>query len=228
MNSPIRRPFALAATLGFAALLTACTDNPAPPPSADRSAERKEERRDERREERREDRKADRADDRSARRSGDVVADFAAMFAGRYDGVTPGNNLHVDIQSAGFHSLSHPYDLFLEVTGQFEGTNVRQAGFLHLEQQGPGVYIGYIPHYDPTITAMSPRAGRFSASEENAACQLSLKPEGDGFAGDNQGQTCAFAIRGAIGNWNLRVEPGEITVRSQGSGETLRFRRARS
>ena len=58
------------------------------------------------------------------------------MMAGRWEGVTPGNRLHADIESAGFHSLRHPYDLFLEVTGAFDEDNVRAQGFMHLESQG--------------------------------------------------------------------------------------------
>jgi len=159
---------------------------------------------------------------------GNSEADVAGMLAGRYEGVTPGNNLHVNIQSAGFHSLSHPYDEFIEISGEFDGTNVRQQGFLHIQNQGRGVFIGYIPHFDPTVSALSPRAGHFSASEANAACWIYLEPQGDGFYGETEGQTCAFAIRGAIGRWSLRAEPGFLVVRSVASGETLRFRRVAS
>ena len=149
------------------------------------------------------------------------------MMAGHWEGVTPGNHLHADIESAGFHSLRHPYDLFLEITGSFDQDNVRQQGFMHLENQGRGVYLGYIPHFDPTVTALSPGATRFSASEANAACALYMEPQGDGFFGEVQGTTCAFAIRGAIGKWSLRVEPGTLVVQSISSGETLRFQRSR-
>jgi hypothetical protein len=139
--------------------------------------------------------------------------------------VTPGNRLVADVQSAGFRSLRHPYDLFLEVSGSFDDDNVRQQGYVHLENQGRGIYLGYIPHFDPTVSALSPRAGRFTSSETNAACSLYMEPQGDGYYGETQGTTCAFAIRGAIGSWSLRLEPGSMVVRSSTSGETLRFRR---
>ena len=163
--------------------------------------------------------------DRERPRGGSPEADLASMLGGRFEGVTPGNKLHVNITGVAFHSLSHPYDLFLEVSGQFDDTNIREQGFIHLSNQGRGVYVGYIPHFDPTVSGLSPRAGRFTASEANAACSLYLEPEGDGFLGDTQGTTCALAIRGALGKWSLRVEPGGLVVRSETSGETLRFRR---
>jgi hypothetical protein len=190
--------------LALAALAAGCTTNPAPPPSGEGGREG--------------------AERRGA--GGNLVADFAGMMAGRWDGVTPGNRLHADVQSAGFHSLRHPYDLFLEVSGSFDDVNVHEQGFMHLESQGRGVYLGYIPHFDPTVGALSPGATRFSASEANAACALFLEPQGDGFFGEVQGTTCAFAIRGAIGKWSLRVEPGSMVVQSVASGETLRFRRS--
>ncbi|MEO8429955.1 MAG: hypothetical protein ABI592_00490 [Acidobacteriota bacterium] len=206
MTIPLRNRRAPASlAIAASALLAACTTNPAPPPSGagDSGA----------------------PPARSERRGSNPVADFASMMVGRFEGVTPGNRLNLIVNSAGFHSLRHPYDLFLEVSGQFDDDNVRQQGFIHLETQGRGVYMGYIPHFDPTVSALSPRATRFSSSEANAACALYLEPEGDGFAGETQGTTCAFAIRGAIGSWTLRVEPGTLVVQSKTSGETLRFRR---
>jgi hypothetical protein len=191
--------------LALAAVAAGCTSNPAPPPSGEGRRE------------------TPAAERRGA--GGNLVADSAGMMAGTWEGVTPGNRLRGDIQSAGFHSLRHPYDLFLEVSGSFDDVNVHEQGFMHLESQGRGVYLGYIPHFDPTVSALSPRATRFSASEANAACALFVEPQGDGFFGEVQGTTCAFAIRGAIGKWSLRVEPGTIVVQSVTSGETLRFRR---
>ncbi len=206
-----QRSIALVTAVLLAGVVAGCTtSNPAPPPSGPAYAAAPP--------------PSDSGTTRE-RRSGDPAATFASMFGGHYEGVTPGNELRLNIDAAGFHSLSHPYDMFLEISGRFDGDNVRQQGFLHLESQGRGVFVGYIPHFDPTVSALSPRASRFSASEANAACQLFMEPRGDGFVGDNQGQTCAFAIRGAVGRWTLEVQPGGLVVRSEASGETLRFRR---
>ncbi len=208
-----QRAIAIFTGVLFTGAFTACTtSHPAPPPSGASYAPAPPP-------------SSSSASPAPERRSGNTTADFAAMFGGHYEGVTPGNELRLNIDAAGFHSLSHPYDMFLEVFGRFDADNVRQQGFLHLESQGRGIYVGYIPHFDPTISALSPRASRFSASEANAACSLYMEPQGDGFVGDNQGQTCAFAIHGAVGRWTLRVEPAGLVVRSESSGETLRFRR---
>ncbi len=153
-------------------------------------------------------------------------ADLAGMLSGRFEGVTPGNGLILNIQSVTMRSLSHPYDLFLEVSGKYRDTNVHQEGYLHLAPQGRHVFVGYIPHFDPSVGPLSPNAARFSASEAQAACSLFFAPEGDGFVGEaGESNTCAFAIRGATGKWEVRVEPGSIAVRNESSGETLRFRR---
>ena len=97
--------------------------------------------------------------------------------------------------------------------------------FLRLEQQGRAVYVGYIPHFDPTVTALSPDANRFTESETNAACGVSLTAKGDGFAGETPGSSCMVALRGASGKWTIEVEPGTIRVRETTTGETLRFRK---
>lgn len=159
-------------------------------------------------------------------RAGDPAAQLSSMMSGTWRGVTPGNDLTVSIEPVVIRNLNHPYDLFLEVRGRFESDNVSQQGYLHVSNQGSSILLGYIPHFDPTVSSLSTRAGRFTASEVNAACSLYLKPSGDGYAGDTEeGPTCAFAIRGAIGRWTLRVEPGTITVQNDRTGETLRFRR---
>ncbi len=153
-------------------------------------------------------------------------AELAGMLSGRFRGVTPGNGLTLNIQSVAMRSLSHPYDLFLEVSGKYQDTNVHQDGYLHLAPQGRDVFVGYIPHFDPSVGPMSPNASRFSATESQAACSLFFSPKGDGFVGQaGESNTCAFAMRGATGKWEIRVEPGSVAVRNESSGETLRFQR---
>jgi hypothetical protein len=160
------------------------------------------------------------------RASQNPPADLAGMLSGRFEGATPGNGLTLNIQSVATRSLSHPYDLFLEVFGKYQDTNVHQEGYLHLSPQGRDVFVGYIPHFDPSVGSLSPGATRFSATEAQAACSLYFAPQGDGFVGEAGGtNTCALAMRGATGKWEIRVEPGSIAVRNEASGETLRFRR---
>ena len=156
--------------------------------------------------------------------SANHVADLATMLSGSYEGTTPGNEIRLTIRSV-TTDPSHLYDLFLQATGKYQGENVRQQGLIRLESQGNGVYVGYIPHFDATISSMSPDVGKFTDDEANAACGLVLGAKGDGFAGETVGSTCMRAIRGALGKWTIEIEPGTIRIRNVKSGETLRFKR---
>lgn len=150
---------------------------------------------------------------------------FSSMLTGTWQGVTPGNGLRIDIDNVLMPSLQHPHDLFLQVVGRFEDTNINQSGYMHLQNQGKDVFVGFIPHFDPTVTSLSPRAGRFTASEAAAGCSFYVTPRGDGFHGETRGGTCALAMRGAVGKWEIELEPGTLAVRHAESGETLRFRK---
>ncbi len=152
------------------------------------------------------------------------VYDIANILSGTFQGSTPGNELRLDFRPVTTDS-QHPYDLFLEVTGKYLGQNVRRQGLLRLETQGRGVYVGYVPKFDATVTALSPDATRFTESESNAACGFTLRALGDGFAGETTPSACAFALRGGTGKWSIELEPGSIRLRNGESGETMRFRR---
>lgn len=152
------------------------------------------------------------------------VYDIANILSGTFQGSSPGNELRLDLRPVPTDT-DHPYDLFVEVSGKYLGENVKRQGLIRLETQGEGVYIGYVPHFNPTVTALSPDAARFSQNEANAACGLTLRVAGDGFSGETSGSTCAFALRGASGKWSIDLEPGTIRLRNVASGETLRFRR---
>lgn len=156
--------------------------------------------------------------------SANAVFDLSSMLSGSFQGSTPGNDLKLTIRSV-TTDPSHLYDLYLQASGKYQGTNVRQQGLIRLESQGKSVYFGYIPHFDPTVSSMSANAARFSEEEANAACGLVMEPKGDGFVGETLGSTCVRAIRGAFGKWTIEVEPGSIRIRNVKSGETLRFKR---
>ncbi|MEP6993245.1 MAG: CpcT/CpeT family chromophore lyase [Acidobacteriota bacterium] len=156
--------------------------------------------------------------------SSDKLFDIASILSGTFEGSTPGNHLRLNLRPLSIDP-EHPYDLFLEVTGQFEKDNVHQQGVIRLERQGSDIYFTYIPHFDPAITALSSGAGRFTERELTSACSFVVKPEGDGFAGDTLGTTtCALAMRGASGKWSVELEAGNIRLRNTVSGETLRFK----
>ena len=160
----------------------------------------------------------------AVRAADNPVFEVATILSGTFKGSTPGNELRIDLRPV-TTDREHLYDLFLECSGKYQGVNVRRQGLVRLETQGAKVYLGYIPHFDATVSALSPEATRFSESEANAACGLTLLPRGDGFAGETPGSTCAAALRGVIGKWTVELEPGSIRLRDVKSGETLRFNR---
>ncbi|MGH9318213.1 MAG: hypothetical protein ACRD1P_14035 [Thermoanaerobaculia bacterium] len=154
----------------------------------------------------------------------DRVVQIATILSGTFEGSTPGNELRLDLRPVPT-DLEHLHDLFLSVTGKYQGQIVRRQGLLRFEIQGKDVYLAYIPHFDATLTWTSPKVADFTEEEAGAACSFNLAPRGDGFAGETSGATCAFALRGAAGKWSVEMEPGSIRLRSVASGETLRFKR---
>jgi hypothetical protein len=150
--------------------------------------------------------------------------ELSSMLGGTWQGSTPGNELQLQIRSA-TTDPSHLYDLYVQASGKYQGQNIRQQGLIRLEPQGKSVYFGYIPHFDPTVSALSTDVARFTEEEANAACGLVMSPKGDGFAGETVGSTCARAIRGALGKWTIEMEPGSIRIRNAKTGETLRFKK---
>jgi hypothetical protein len=151
-----------------------------------------------------------------------VVA--ASILSGTFQGSTPGNELRLDLRSIATDP-EHLYDLFFECSGKYQGQSVRRQGLIRLETQGRDVYLGYIPHFDATVTSLSSQATRFTESEASAACGLTLSPQGDGFAGETPAAGCALALRGVLGKWTVEIEPGSFRVRETKAGETLRFKR---
>jgi hypothetical protein len=157
-------------------------------------------------------------------RAGDHALELANILSGTFVGSTPNNNLRLDFKSITTDPL-HEFDLFLSVTGKFEDSSVHQQGLIRLENQGNGIYFGYVPHFDPATSALSSSAGSFTEREASAACGFFMKARGDGFAGETLGSQCAIAMRGAIKKWKIEIEPGTILLQDPKSGETLRFRR---
>ena len=152
-----------------------------------------------------------------------AIDNLARYFTGYYRGATPGNSLVLQINPVTIN-ISNPYDYFVTISGSFEKTNVREQGLIRIEPQGDSIHLGYIPHFNPGITGISPSVGRFSSDELNAACGVYLKIQGDGFAGETRPSDCARAIRGTAGrSWQVEIEPNRITLRDAKSGETLRF-----
>ena len=155
------------------------------------------------------------------------VLDLAQMLSGNWKGVTPGNELTANLMGTGFTGSTQDYNLSVTILGKYRDTNIWLQGVLHLSNQGRDLFVAYIPHFDPSRGGVGLQALRFTREELDAACSFYMGPEGDGYAGDTRGSTtCTRAIRGAIGKWTLKVEPGTIVLRSVQSGETLRFQKS--
>ncbi|MGH9369737.1 MAG: hypothetical protein ACRD3M_18965 [Thermoanaerobaculia bacterium] len=149
---------------------------------------------------------------------------LAAILSGTWRGSTPGNNLLITTTS--FTSdPGHPYDLFVQIAGKYQNDNVRLQGVMRFDIEGTDVLVTYVPHFDPTVTALSPGAAQFTDREATAACGLNMNPRGDGFIGETLGSSCALAIRGANSKWTVEAEPGSLRLRDARTGETLRFKR---
>jgi hypothetical protein len=149
---------------------------------------------------------------------------ISTWFAGTYKGVTPGNNLQVDVTKV-FLDPQHLYDFFVTTTGSYQGVNIRLNGVIRFEEGGKGIQLTYIPKFSVTASGLSPEVENFTSDELESSCYLTLKPSGDGFAGDTLQNRCARAIRGAAGNWEVLLEPGTLRVKEKTTGETLRFER---
>ena len=96
----------------------------------------------------------------------DAIFEAASILSGTFKGSTPGNDLRLDLRPVRTDP-QHLYDMFLECTGKYQGENVKRQGLVRLEAQGPNVYLGYIPHFDATVTALSPEAT--TATKERCA-----------------------------------------------------------
>ncbi len=149
---------------------------------------------------------------------------LSAILSGAFQGSTPGNNLLISTQPFPTDP-THPYDLFVTISGQYQEENVRLQGVMRLDLEGADVLVTYVPHFDLTVTAMSPEVDNFTDREASAACGVNFKPRGDGFTSETLGSSCALAIRGATSKWTIEVEPGTLRLRDAKSGETLRFKK---
>jgi hypothetical protein len=159
-------------------------------------------------------------------RTGSAVLDLSSMLQGTFEGTTPGNGLNVIVTGTVSPATATQYNLPVRVTGKYQDAGVREQGVIRLENQGQGVSLQYIPHFDPAAGVLATDSLRFAPQELEAACNFDVSPRGDGFFGETTGATtCARAIHGAIGKWSFEVEPGSIRIRNSGTGETLRFRR---
>ncbi|HEX9942661.1 MAG TPA: hypothetical protein VGG03_11625 [Thermoanaerobaculia bacterium] len=160
----------------------------------------------------------------SASQASGPASDVAAMISGTYRLQDQGSDLRLTISGTG--GTGQRLDLFTSARGSYGGRNVTEQGVLHVASEGPDALVTYTPHFDPSVTVLSPNLNNFSQAEIQAACSLYLRPDESGWRGDTQekGQ-CVRAIGGAVGRWTVEIRPGEIRFTNPGNQQTLVFRK---
>lgn len=163
---------------------------------------------------------------RTGRQGGTPEVRLASMLTGSYRAEGEGVDLRLDIASIGTRVGAEGYNLFARVSGRHGDRNVREQGVVRLDTEGGDVLATLIPHFDATVTELSPNVGRFSQAELNAACDLYLRLARGGYAGATQGSgTCIRAVGGAVGQWSVTVQPDTIRLSGSRAGQELVFRR---
>lgn len=141
--------------------------------------------------------------------------DLSKLLQGRYNGVAgPGNQLHLVVQpkSAGANG-TFVYDLTIQ--GQYEAKTISIFGSLKVEREGKAA----------RLTWRNADSGASRGAQR--ACDFPMKRVGDAFDGQTLRDQCMTALQlPTPGTWSLHVEPGTITIKSQETGETLRFARS--
>ena len=78
---------------------------------------------------------------------------LAAIFSGTWQGTTPGNTLRLNATSL-TTDPAHPYDLYFDIAGKYQADNVRLQGVMRFDPSGNDVLVTYVPHFDPTFSAL--------------------------------------------------------------------------
>jgi hypothetical protein len=176
--------------------------------------------------------RSDRSDrsDRSEGTGAGAAWNLATLLSGRFQAEGPGNDATLSIGAGGTLS-GQRFDLIASTRGRLGDRTVTHQGVIHLESQGGGALVSYIPRFDPTLSEISPDAGRITATELSSACTFSMVPWEQGYAGETVGTTsCVRALGGSPGTWRFEVQPDMIRVtrpgERQGAGEVVVFRRS--
>jgi hypothetical protein len=152
------------------------------------------------------------SDDRLTRGSG-PASDLAALASGNYRLAEPSGDLQLRLSGVG--GTGQTIDLFVRARGTAGNRNVSEEGVLRLASEGPDVRALYIPHFDATISELSPNVTQFTEAENLAACSIVLRRDADGWEGDTEERgTCVRAIGSAVGRWRLEIRQNEIRFAS--------------
>jgi hypothetical protein len=137
------------------------------------------------------------------------ASDVASLLNGSYKLQDSGSDLRLNISST--QGVGSRFTLLATASGTYQGHGVNEQGVLELQTEGPDVRMVVIPHFGEPVTVLSPDIAQFSPAERQAACQLHLRSDENGWMGTTLGQgDCVRAIGGAIGQWQVEILPGTI------------------
>ena len=161
----------------------------------------------------------------STKRGG--APEVASMLMGTYQLKSDNADLKLQVESSGGTAQSG--NLLATLSGRFQGQDVSQQGILHVDNQGDQVLMTLTPRLTQGPEASAKPSGQVSSTEMRAACTLNLSPSGSGWAGTTQDPgNCvkALALKAQeVGQWQLRLSPGELRVTDATSKQELVFQK---
>jgi hypothetical protein len=171
---------------------------------------------------------SNRGDGRSGRAVGNAF-NLATLLSGRFQAEGPGNDATLAI-GATETLTGQTFNLVSSARGRLGDRSISEQGVVHIENQGRGALVSYIPRFDATGSELSPDATRVTETELRSACTFTMVPWQDGYAGETSGtSTCVRALGGAPGTWRFEVQPGLIRVTrpgpQKGTSDVVVFRR---
>jgi len=157
-----------------------------------------------------------------ATRGSGPASDVASLLNGTYKLQEGNSDLQLNISSTS--GVGSSFNLLATASGRLDGRSVSEQSTIRLETEGPDVMMTIIPRFGEPVTQLSPDAERISQGEIQAACTLFLTPYDEGWAGRPPGTgTCAQAIAGATGQWQVEIQQGTIRFSDPKTQRTLVF-----
>ncbi|HEX6901053.1 MAG TPA: hypothetical protein VF789_15120 [Thermoanaerobaculia bacterium] len=157
-----------------------------------------------------------------ATRGSGPASDVASLLNGTYRLQEGNSDLRLDISSTS--GVGSSFSLLATASGRLDGRSVSEQSTIRLETEGPDVMMTIIPRFGEPVTQLSPDAEQISQGEIQSACTLFLTPYDEGWAGRPPGTgTCARAIAGATGQWQVEILPKTIRFSDPKTQRTLVF-----
>lgn len=155
------------------------------------------------------------------------VSAIVQTLPGTYRLQEGGADLRLEISTLGTGESLGSYNLLATASGTYQGRTVNEQGVLRLSTEGSDVMMSIVPHFGEPVTSVSPGVTEFSANELAAACTVYLRSSGNGWTGSTQGTgDCVRAVAGAVGQWQVQIQPGTLAFSSGPNAQPLVFRQS--